>query len=77
MQNEKKMLTILKFNEWLWLFFVIVSVGCSIYMLAVGDRSQALYFLILIFLSGFFYSFKKRQRKRHEKRIFEAEEKQK
>lgn len=69
------MLTILKINEWMWLVFVAISAGASIYMLTQKDRDQALYFLILIFLSGFFYSFKRRQRKKHQKRVDEMQNK--
>ena len=68
-ENEKKMLTILKINEYLWLFFIIVSVILTSYMLISNDRSQAIYFLVLTFISGLFYSFKRRQRKRHTERI--------
>jgi nicotinamide riboside transporter PnuC len=70
--NEKKMLTILKINEYLWLVFIVISVVLTAYMLIQGDRNQAIYFLVLTFLSGFFYAFKKRQRKRHQKRIEEG-----
>ncbi len=76
-ENEKKMLTILKINEYLWLFFIVVSVCLTAYMLIVKDRSQAIYFLVLTFISGLFYSFKRRQRKRHAERILNAENSQK
>ena len=72
-ENEKKMLTILKINEYLWLFFIIVSISLTAYMLIVNDRSQAIYFLALTFISGLFYSFKRRQRKKHSERIINAE----
>jgi|688.fasta_scaffold1967805_1 hypothetical protein len=72
-ENEKKMLTILKINEYLWLFFIIVSISLTTYMLIVNDRSQAIYFLVLTFISGLFYSFKRRQRKKHSERIINAE----
>ena len=72
--NEKRMLSILKINEYLWLFFIVISVLLTAYMLIKGDRNQAIYFLVLTFLSGFFYSFKRRQRKRHQQRI-EGEQK--
>lgn len=76
-ENEKKMLTILKINEYLWLFFIIISVILTSYMLITKDRSQAIYFLVLTFISGLFYAFKRRQRKRHTERIekFEASKK--
>ena len=63
---DPRMAKILKFNEWLWLIFVVVSVIMTTYSLIIKDREQAIYFLVLIFLSGFFYSFKRRQRKRYE-----------
>lgn len=63
---DPRMAKILKINEWLWLFFVVVSVIMTAYSLILKDRDQAIYFLVLIFLSGFFYSFKRRQRKRYE-----------
>jgi len=72
-ENEKKMLTILKINEYLWLFFIIVSISLTAYMLIVNNRSQAIYFLVLTFISGLFYSFKRRQRKKHSERIINAE----
>lgn len=72
-ENEKKMLTILKINEYLWLFFIIISISLTAYMLIVNDRSQAIYFLVLTFISGLFYSFKRRQRKKHSERIINAE----
>jgi len=68
-KNEKKMLTILKINEYLWLFFIVISVILTSYMLITNDRSQAIYFLVLTFVSGLFYSFKRRQRKKHAERI--------
>jgi len=71
--NEKRMLSILKINEYLWLFFIVVSVLLTAYMLIKGDRNQAIYFLVLTFLSGFFYSFKRRQRKKQQQRIEEGE----
>lgn len=69
---QKPMLhKIIRINELLWLFFIIVSVSITIYSLIVGNREQAIYFIALTFLSGLFYSFKKAQRKRYEKRELE------
>ncbi len=65
---------IVRINEYLWLFFAAVSVILTVYSLLTGNREQAIYFLALTFLSGLFYSFKKRMRKRYEVR--EQEQKQ-
>jgi bacteriorhodopsin len=76
-QGDKRMLTVMKLNEWLWLAFVVISVGCSVYMLIGGDRKGATYFLVLIFLSGFFYSFKRRRRKKYEQWLAGGEQEKK
>jgi hypothetical protein len=65
---------IVRINEYLWLFFAAVSIILTVYSLISGNREQAIYFLALTFLSGLFYSFKKRMRKRYEAR--ELEQKQ-
>lgn len=59
---------IIRFNEYMWLFFAVLAIILTVYSLITGDREQAIYFLALTFLSGLFYSFKKRMRKRYQAR---------
>jgi nicotinamide riboside transporter PnuC len=67
--NEQKIVKILKINEYLWLFFVCVSIILTAYSIIVGQREQAIYFIVMTFLAGIFYSFKRRQRKRQQERL--------
>ena len=69
--NEKSMIKILKFNEWLWIFFSAVSVILTAYSIITGDRKSAIIFLIITFVSGFYYSFKRRLRIKREKYLEE------
>ncbi|MDP2385671.1 MAG: hypothetical protein Q8M29_04825 [Bacteroidota bacterium] len=69
--NERSMIRILKFNEWLWIFFSVVSIVITVYCIITGDRKSAIIFLIITFVSGFYYSFKKRLRKKREKYLEE------
>jgi len=69
--NEKSMIKILKFNEWLWIFFSAVSIVLTAYSIITGDRKSAIIFLIVTFVSGFYFSFKRRLRKKREKYLEE------
>lgn len=65
---DAKMYKILKFNEWLWLFFAALSIILCVYSLITKNNDQSLYFIVLTFMAGIFYALKRGQRKRYEKR---------
>jgi preprotein translocase subunit YajC len=63
-----KMYRIFKWNEWLWLFFSILSIILCVYSLIIKNNDQSMYFIVLTLMAGIFYALKRAQRKRYEKR---------
>ncbi len=59
---------IIRINEIVWLIFAAVAIGITVYSIITKNQEQAIYFLALTFISGLFYAFKKKMRKRYEER---------
>lgn len=52
--------------EIVWLTIGIIGIVLGAYFIIEGDKSQALYFLVITAVSGLMYSVRRRQRKKQE-----------
>ena len=52
--------------EIVWLFIGLVGVVMCSYSIVTGRRHDAIYFLVVTFMSGVMYAVRKRQRKKTE-----------